>query len=114
MAIIYVLTTYNPLNNPVKGEGFNPISAWPPQLKESDWVKKQSKNFMQVKNDPDRSYRIFYFKNEEEYESYMNANRLDSESLAILKEWHSAYNITWTEQWIEVPDYTPKIPGLFG
>ena len=104
MAILYRLT----VNNPNAGT----VDNWPPQIKESAWFDTY-KSKMHPNIRP--GVREAYFSDVAAFETWVNTNRLtDNTLIAAVDEWKSAYGISFTEEFYEIPPYTPGIAGLFG
>jgi hypothetical protein len=103
MAILYSLNFSNSNSE---------IDNFPPQILESDWYKNwQSRSFAGAT----KGTRLAYFKTTEEFETWFNANRLtDSTLISAFNEWKSTHNITTTENFHELPDYSPTVSGIFG
>jgi hypothetical protein len=104
MAILYKLI----INNPNFDNG---VDNWPPQIKESTWYN----NYKSKVSDTVSNTHEAYFSNVAEFETWFNANRLtDATLIAALNEWRSAHGISCTEEFYEIPVYTPNVSGLFG
>ena len=115
MAILHTIYTSNP-NTTAE----NAIANWPPQIEASDWYARiHSKTFYlnatdQI-NTTKKGIRILMFRDTAEFESWTNANRLtDTDLIAAIDEWKSAHGISYTEEFYELPAYTPSITGLLG
>jgi hypothetical protein len=108
MAILYIIK----INNPAASS--DNISNWPPSIETSEWLQRYRTKFISNTGN-NNSDRVAYFTDVTDFETWVNANRLtDATMLAELAEWKSTYNITVTEFFQQVPDYTPSIPGIFG
>jgi hypothetical protein len=111
MAILYTLVIHNPNRSTVDN--------WPTQILESSWyteLKKVTVDWTDAKSETKTtSTRVAYFSSVSAFETWMNANRLtDSTLVSVLNEWKSTYSITMEEQYSELPDYSPTVPGIFG
>jgi len=115
MAILYTIYINNPNTT-----NENTIANWPPQIEASDWYAQlHSKTFyLNTKeqfNTTKKGIRILMFSDSTEFESWVNTNRLtDTDLIAAINEWKSAHGISYTEEFYELPAYTPSITGLLG
>jgi len=103
MAILYRIIA----NNPNK----DTIENWPPQIKESDRYTQLTLKM----HDTSLGAREAFFPDVTAFETWVNANRLtDSELIAVFNEWKSTHSISFTEEFYEIPNYTPGVPSIFG
>jgi hypothetical protein len=115
MAILYSILIHNPNTT-----NENPIGNYPPQIDTSEWyaqlvAKTFVVNTVEQLNATKKGFRVLWFNNQTEFETWVNDNRLtDSILLSALSEWKTTHNITITEEFHEIPVYTPGISGIFG
>lgn len=103
MAILYRIT----VNNPTAGS----VENWPPQIIESEWYT----NYKSRIHDTQVGTREAYFSDVSAFETWFNANRLtDATLISAVNEWKSAHGISYTEEFYEIPAYTPGILGILG
>ena len=105
MAILYRLTVNNP--------NFGTVQNWPPQVIESSWHANYASKLHSIANNV--TTREVIFADVNAFETWVNSNRLtDSGLVSALNDWKSAHGITYSEEFYELPAYTPSITGLLG
>jgi len=81
----------------------------PLPLVESNWASK-------IKNDlieQGTNYYIRTFLSVDSFQTWMNQNRLaDNELISVLNEWKAIDGNSISENYFELPSYTPGISGL--
>ena len=112
MAILYSLV----INNPHRSNRSSGVGNWPPQIIESSWATSfKNLTFELVRLDNVTVLRLAYFNTVADFEAWANATRISDPALiAALDEWKTTYGITYTEEYYEIPTYTPGVSGILG